>query len=51
MLYDLLGNRIIALQDKLAELPLHDKKRDNIIIILAELDDLKREFLKILQTK
>ncbi|MYL85121.1 hypothetical protein GTA51_18610 [Desulfovibrio aerotolerans] len=48
MMYDVLGRRIIALQDKLCDLPAGDEKRMVIIYILAELDDLKKEFSKIL---
>ena len=51
MMYDVLGRRIIALQDKLCDLPAGDDKRMVLVYILAELDDLKREFSKILQMK
>lgn len=51
MMYDVLGKRIIALQDKLRDLPAGDEKRMVIMYILAELDDLKKEFSKILQMK
>lgn len=41
--YDILGARIIRLQDRLSELAEDDPRREIIIAILTELDELKRD--------
>jgi hypothetical protein len=41
--YDILGARIIRLQDRLSELAEDDPGRETVIAILTELDELKRE--------
>lgn len=46
--YDILGARIMRLQDQLADLPADDGQRAVLISILTELDDLKRKFAEIL---
>ncbi|NLW80808.1 MAG: hypothetical protein GXY42_03945 [Desulfovibrionales bacterium] len=46
--YDILGARILRLQDQLSDLPADDGQRAVLIAILTELDDLKRKFAEIL---
>lgn len=41
--YDILGARIIRLQDRLSDLAEDDPRRETVIAILTELDELKRE--------
>ncbi len=41
--YDILGARILRLQDRLAGLDEDDPRREVIIAILTELDELKRD--------
>ena len=41
--YDILGARILRLQDRLADLAEDDPRRETVIAILIELDELKRE--------
>jgi len=41
--YDILGARILRLQDRLSDLAEDDPRRETIIAILIELDELKRE--------
>lgn len=43
MFYDILGARIIRLQDRLSDLAEDDPRRETVIAILTELDELKRE--------
>ena len=46
LIYDILGSRIIRLQDRLAGLDEDDPRRDTLIAILTELDELKRDLLE-----
>lgn len=41
--YDILGARILKLQDRLADLAEDDPRREVLIAILTELDELKRD--------
>ena len=41
--YDILGARILRLQDRLADLAEDDPRRETVIAILIELDEFKRE--------
>lgn len=43
LFYDILGSRILRLQDRLADLAGDDPRREVLIAILTELDDLKRD--------
>lgn len=42
-IYDILGARILRLQDRLSDLAKDDPRREVLIAILTELDELKRE--------
>jgi hypothetical protein len=44
--YDILGSRIIRLQDRLAGLEADDPRREVLIAILTELDELKRDLVE-----
>jgi hypothetical protein len=46
LVYDILGSRIIRLQDRLAGLEEDDPRRDTLIAILTELDELKRDLFE-----
>lgn len=46
LIYDILGSRIIRLQDRLAGLDEDDPRRDALIAILTELDELKRDLVE-----
>lgn len=41
--YDIVGARILALQDRLAYLDADDPRRETLIAILVEFDELKRD--------
>ena len=43
LFYDILGTRILRLQDRLAGLAEDDPRREVLIAVLTELDDLKRD--------
>jgi hypothetical protein len=46
LIYDILGARIIRLQDRLAGLDKDDPRRDTLIAILTELDELKHDLFE-----
>ncbi|WP_028577405.1 hypothetical protein [Desulfomicrobium escambiense] len=43
--YDILGARVLRLQDRLADLAENDPRREVLIAILTELDELKRDLV------